>query len=69
MGSDALDKLKLICPFFYSLRDVETRKHETNYQDAAAGYEPEIRDDLHELEGTFAPDNVDLSRAAPIRGG
>ncbi|XP_055343210.1 LOW QUALITY PROTEIN: uncharacterized protein LOC129591553 [Paramacrobiotus metropolitanus] len=52
------------------MRDVERRKHEPGYQSAVHGYEPEVREDLHELEGTFVPDNVDLIRGqAPIHGG
>ena len=54
-----------------SIREAEARRtDQPNYHAAIVGHEPEtVRDDLHELEGTFAPDNVDLRINAPIRGG
>ncbi|GAU97157.1 hypothetical protein RvY_08508-2 [Ramazzottius varieornatus] len=53
------------------IREAEARRtDQPNYHAAIVGHEPEtVRDDLHELEGTFAPDNVDLRMNAPIRGG
>ena len=58
--------------YCFSLQDVEHRKTEPSYYVATIGREPEtyVREDIHELEGNFATDNVELMKhAPPVHGG